>query len=447
MAVNARRLAADALIRVHQEGSYSNVVLDSLLNQARLEELNAVDRTLVSRLFYGVLERLLTLDYVVERHSSVRLKKMHPTVLELLRLGSYQLMYMDKIPPSAAVNETVKLARIMKQDRAAGLINAVLRAIDRDRGHWLDELPEGDEGLSIRTSCPAPLIALWRQAYGAETAERLAVSANEAPPVTIRLNTLKTTPSAFESALDSAGIGYQKHAALPYCYTIHQPAALKGLAKIGENWYYHQDAASQICCLALDARPGERIADVCAAPGGKSLTVAQMMNNQGSILSCDIHAGKCDAMQRRAEKMGADCMTTAVRDASSPCPEALKGQFDRVLCDAPCSGLGVIRRKPEIRYKSLDSFKELPALQSAILHQYAQMVRTGGVLQYSTCTLNPAENERVAERFLREHPEFSPRPLPLREVLPSAEDSAMATLLPPVHGTDGFFIAGFMKLR
>lgn len=446
MANNARRTATEALLRVHREGSYSSSILDSLLNS---DKLNSADRAFLSRLFYGVLERQLTLDYILSAHSSIKLKKMHPAVLEMLRVGCYQLIYMDKIPVSAAVNETVKLARAMHQEKSSGFINAVLRAVERDRGHWLDKLPGDLDGLAVRTSCPKELIFLWQKAYGSSLAGKIAESINEVPPITLRVNTLKIQTNAFIDALGKANISYQKHPFIPDCIQIQDAAGLKWLAQNMENCYYHQDAASQIDCMALEPKGGERLADVCAAPGGKSLTAAQIMENRGEILSCDIYPSKCDAMEQRARSLGAAIIRTAVRDASSPCPKPLLGSFDRVLCDAPCSGLGVIRRKPEIRYKPLESFSQLPKLQSAILHQSSQLLRPGGVLQYSTCTLNPAENEEVVKYFLESHPDFSPRKLPLPQCfeLLGVEPSHQITLFSPIHHTDGFFIASFIKTR
>lgn len=451
MPAGARRLAAEALMRVERDGSYSHVVLHTLLAETgRGFLLEPVDQALVSRLFYGTLERRLTLDYVIERHSRVRLKKMHPALRAVLRTGCYQLMYMDKIPAPAAVNESVRLVRALGQERAAGLVNAVLRAVDRERGHWLDSLsqrPDDLASLAVRASCPEPLLRLWADGYGTETAAALAFSALEPPPQTVRVNTLKVSEAAWENRLIAAGIEGTRHPFLPACWTLSGVSVAKGLAKIDKNWYYHQDAASQAACLSLGAKPGERVADVCAAPGGKSLTAAQYMENRGEILAGDIFPAKCDAMAERAARLGASIIRTAARDASQPVPENLRGVFDRVICDAPCSGLGVIRRKPEIRYKELPPLEGLAAIQYAVLCRSAEMVKPGGVLQYSTCTLNPAENEAVAARFLREHPGFSPRTLPLAWFFErgGAAPSHEITLFPPVHGTDGFYIASFQK--
>ena len=444
MAQDPRLTVVQALAELHRRRSYSNIVLDQVLRTA---DMSAADRALASRLFYGVIERRLTLDYVLKSASSVPLRKVHPLVHETLRVALYQILYMDKIPDSAAVNEAVSGVRRLKQGQASGFVNGVLRGILRRRESLFDVLPTGDEGLSVQHSCPTELIAFWRTAYGDSMAERLVSAINDTPDAFLRVNTLKTTDENFSKKLTDLGVNHQICEDLPHCFQSNCGYLLNNLASDEKNCYYYQDKASQWACLAFGAQPGESVADVCAAPGGKSFTVAQMMNNTGRLLACDLYPAKCETIDRRAEELGITVLRTAVRDASMPCPEQLRGAFDRVLCDVPCSGLGVIRRKPEIRYKDLHEFQELPALQYRILERSAEMVKSGGVLQYSTCTLNPAENEDVVERFLREHSEFSPRILPLDAcfALSGSEPSHMLTLFPPVHGTDGFFIAGFCK--
>lgn len=446
----ARQAALDALLKMDRNLGYSNIVLDNLLKSGELPES---EQALCSRLVYGTVERRLTLDYILTKCSTVAIKRMHPVVLEILRLGAYQLMFMEKIPPSAAVNESVKLAKVNRQGHAAGFVNGVLRGVQRRQASLMDMLPEGLdepeglEGQAIRCSCPSVLIRMWRDAYGCETALRLLEGINDVPDAYIRVNTLAATASAFETLLTQADIPFRTHPELPACIAVKAPSLLKTLAHTRKNWYYHQDTASQYACKALSPRPGERIADVCAAPGGKSFTCAQWMENRGELLCCDVYASKCEEMDRRARELGISIISTAVRDAAAPIPGPLKERFDRVICDVPCSGLGVIRRKPEIRYKPLDTFRELPELQYTILQRSAELVRPGGVLQYSTCTLNPAENEQVTERFLQEHREFTPRMLPLKSCFTAAgcEPSHRITLFPHLHHTDGFYIAGFCK--
>lgn len=442
---SARGLAAAVLLRVAQENSYAGVVLDRAL--ADRQALSEADRALCSRLVYGVLERRLTLDYLLARHCRTPLRKLHPVVLTALRLGGYQLVYMDKIPPSAAVNEAVKLVRQRGIERSAGLVNGVLRALERDRGQWFDGLADDEEGLSVRWAVPVPLLRLWSGAYGPTYARQLAETCHGPAPTYVRINTLRTTVEAARAAFEQAGCTVALHPWLEECLELQGVTSAKTLAQIDKSWYYTQDSASQLCCAALQAQPGDRVADVCAAPGGKSLTLAQIMHNRGRLCAGDIHPARCATIAARSQQFGATIIETAARDAAQPCPSAWAGAFDRVLCDVPCSGLGVIRRKPEIADKPLGDFDTLPEVQYAILTASAALVRPGGVLQYSTCTLNPAENEAVAARFLAEHADFRARTLPLAPCFAALgrSPSSMLTLFPSVHGSDGFFIAGFVR--
>ncbi len=445
MATTTSRIAAiKALADVHRHEKYSNIAWEEFLNNTVMPDQ---DRSLASRLFYGVIERRITLDYVLSSFCRTPLKRLHPLVLETLRVALYQLLYMDKIPDSAAVNEAVLATRQLKQDKASGFVNGVLRNILRNKESLFDQLPTGNKGLSLYHSCPEELIELWQSAYGNALTERLLQSMNEVPDSYVRVNTLKIDDEKFSKKLENLGISHQISTEIPHCFQLNCAYLLNKLEYQDKNCYYYQDMASQIACFCLGAMPGESIADVCAAPGGKSFTTSQYMENKGNVLSCDIYSAKCETMKKRAADFGISILQTAKRDASLPCLEEHKEAFDRVICDVPCSGLGVIRRKPEIRYKSLSEFAELPQLQYTILEKSAEMVKSGGVLQYSTCTLNPAENERITERFLREHPEFEPRVLPIPSLFESSglTPSHQITLFPPIHGTDGFYIAGFCK--
>lgn len=444
MAENARLTAVKLLQKLHLSHGYSHIVLDNALNSSAMDD---ADRALLSRLVYGVEERRLTIDYLLAACTDRALSRLHPCVLEILRVGVYQLLFMDRIPASAAVNEAVKATRALGQGQASGFVNGVLRGVARRKDDVLAALGEDDAGLSVRYSCPRELIALWREAYGEQRMRALLDSLNDTPPTALRLNTLHTTPEKWATFAKQNGISYEVYPGLPASVLIEDGIGRKKLAKFGNKCYYYQDIASQLCIKALSPQEGEQIADVCAAPGGKSMTAAQEMNDTGRILCGDIHGEKCDTIAKRAAEYGFHIIQAAARDASKPCPKPLQGAFDRVICDVPCSGLGVIRRKPEIRYKSLKESEGLPELQYRILEEAAKMVRPGGVLQYSTCTLRPAENEEVTDRFVREHPEFAPRILPLDgafEALGQQPDWRI-TLFPSVHGTDGFFIAGFER--
>ncbi len=439
-----RRAAVIALLRIHEQGGYSNIVLDELLDSL---PLSPAARAMTARLVYGVTERRLTLDYFINKVSSTPVKLLHATVREILRVGVYQLQYMDGVPAYAAISESVDLARAMGCGRLSGFVNGVLRAVQREATALLAALPDTDKGLEIRYSCPRAHIRAWRQAYGEERLCGLLDSLNDAPPAYIRVNTCRTTDEAFLSQLAAIGVCAEPVNGLPHAFCISPAHALSALPPEVKTHYYFQDAASQWCCYALAAQPGERIADVCAAPGGKSLTTAQYMQNAGFLLAGDIYPQKCGIIARRVQELGITCVEVQQHDASRPPKTALIGTFDRVICDAPCSGMGVVRRKPEIRYKDPADFADLPALQLEILTQAAKLVRPGGVLQYSTCTLRPEENEQVVAAFLAANPAFSPRELPLEGCFMQAglPLSYQITLFPHSHGTDGFFIAGFVR--
>jgi len=442
--MSARNAAVAALLKIQEQGGYSNIVLDEMLAHT---DLSDADRAFASRLLYGVIERRLTLDFLLNKTSSTPVKQMDATIREILRVGAYQLVYMDKIPAFAAISEAVGQTRSFGKGRLSGFVNGVLRQIQRRSAELLAALPTSDKGLEIRYSVPRAWIRAWRDAYGVEALSGFLDSINDAPPSYLRVNTCATTVDSFCRALDAAGIAYTPIQGLPNALRVENAGALHNLPDGLETHYYFQDLASQYACYALGARPGERIADVCAAPGGKTMTVAQYMKNQGAVVAGDLHDHKCRAMTRRVAHYGFTCISVRQRDASLAPADEETGTYDRVICDVPCSGMGVIRRKPEIRYKSPEDFADLPALQLQILEQAAKLVKRGGVLQYSTCTLRPEENEAVVAAFVERHPEFEPRTLSLsfcfkQSGIPSAHQ---ITLFPHIHGTDGFFIAAFTK--
>ncbi len=442
--MDARSAAVTALLRVQEEGGYSNILLEELLTRIPLSES---DRGLTSRLLYGVTERRLTLDYLLNKISTTPVKKMQPAVREILRVGAYQLVYMDKTPAFAAIHEAVGQTRTFGCGRLSGFVNGVLRQVQRQAESLLRDLPDTDKGLEIRYSVPRAWIRHWRQAYGEEMLQGLLTGLNQPPPTYIRVNTCATTVSQLQRQLEQAGMTVTPAEGLPEALCVSPASVLRSLPVEIQTHFYIQDLASQWCCRALDAQPGERIADVCAAPGGKTMTVAQYMVDTGQICAGDVHAHKCQALAERVKRYSFTSIAVQQRDASQPPASECLGAFDRVLCDVPCSGMGVIRRKPEIRYKQPEEFAALPALQLQILEQAARMVRPGGVLQYSTCTLRPEENEQVAQAFLHAHPEFSPRSLPLLPCFDAAglPVSHQITLFPHIHGSDGFFVAGFYR--
>ena len=442
----ARAAALKALLRVDgTEEGYSNLVLDSALKSAQLDSR---DRALATTIFYGVLERRITLDYMIGLFSRTPVKKLSPTVREILRIGVYQLRYLEKIPPSAAVNECVTLTKKNGEFRAAGFVNAVLRNLLRNPGkvRFPDEQKEPLRYRSILYSCPEPLVSFWREQYGADCTDAILEGAASQPDIFVRVNNTRISEQQLVERLRGEGIEAEPAPWPDGALRIVKNAGeLRRSSCAGEGLFHVQDISSQLCCRVLDPQPGERVIDVCAAPGGKTFTLAERMENRGELVSCDLYPARTGLIAQGARRLGLSIVQACVRDASEP--ENSLPQAARVLCDVPCSGLGVIRRKPEIRYKFPMAIDSLPDLQYRILCRSSGLVGSGGVLVYSTCTLNPAENSGVADRFLQENRSFEPLVLPLPQEVPHtvSEPENQITLMPGKHGPDGFFISAFRK--
>lgn len=441
---NARTAALSALLQVEDNEGYSNIVMDKTLRQAALEPRDAA---LATTIFYGVLERRIALDYVLAQFSHTPLERLSSEVLGALRIAAYQILYLEKIPASAAVNEAVRSVKQTKSQKAAGYVNGVLRSLLR--GHGAISMPDPEtaplDALSVETSCPRWLIQLWMDSYGTDCALPLVRSLSQKPPLFLRVNTTKTTPEALTERLIQAGVSAKAVAWLDGVLMVEQSGAVDRLPGFAEGEFHVQDLSSQLCCALLAPQPGQTVADVCAAPGGKAFTLAERMENQGRLLAFDKYKGKVGLIRQGAQRLGLSIIEAQVRDATRADLEPLEA--DCVLCDAPCSGLGIVRRKPEIRYKNPADLQGLPALQRTILEQAARSVKPGGRLVYSTCTLNPAENDDVAAWFLREHPEFraAPLSLPAGMVRAISEPEHQLTLFPHRHGTDGFFLVAFAR--
>ena len=427
--MTGRDAALRALLACRKSGAWSDGALKELLRGMERREA-----ALASRLCYGVLQNRMLLDWQLARFT--RLEKLQPAVHEILRLALYQLTLTDKIPASAAVNEAVEQAKRFANPQAARLVNAVLRNALRAQ-----PLPQ-PESLSVKYSHPQELTELFLEQFGPETTETLLKSHNEAPQTVLQINLLRTTTQEVMKALLGANVECSVHPWLPDCLTVRGTGSLEQLAAFEQGLLYVQDAAARLAVEAAGLEPDMRVLDCCAAPGGKSFAAAIAMQNRGSITSCDIHPHKLQLIERGAARLGISILQTRLQDASKPVPE-WENAMDAVLADVPCSGLGVIRKKPDIRYKNLAQTERLPEIQLAILRQQAHYVKPGGVLLYSTCTILKRENEDVVQAFLRDEPQFFAETVhfPQNSGIP---DGAMTTLLPCTHGTDGFFIC---KLR
>lgn len=438
---NARLTALKALIQVEKNEGYSNIVLDRALRSSGLE---GRDSALCSTLFYGVLEKRITLDYDLRQCLNAPNRKLDPVVFEALRLGAYQILYLDRVPDSAAVNETVNALKEMGRTSFSGLVNGVLRSLSRKKDGL--SFPQGDtvKAWSLRYSVPEPLILLWINAYGPQITKDLLISLEEKPGIYIRVNTLKTTPESLKASMEAGGIAMELLPRIDGAGRLEGCGSPTALPQFQEGMFHIQDLSAQWVCELLDPQPGDTICDCCAAPGGKAFTLAQKAGESGKVLALDLYKKRVGLIRQGAERLGLPNIEAGIHDASV----SFEGfpLFDKVLCDVPCSGFGVIRRKPEIRYKNLSSCGELPELQLKILKNASALVKPGGMLIYATCTLIPAENLQVARRFLDETPEFEPVKINLpgiQRVL--NEPDHVLTMLPFSGASDGFFAAAFRR--
>ena len=441
---DVRNIAYHVLYRVLHEDAYSAIAVN---NAVREHQLSGVDVSFLSALVYGVLERKLTLEYILRQYSSIRIKKIEAKTRIVLYLGVYQLIYMDKVPDSAAVNESVKLCKQLRLFKSAGFVNAILRNLVRaDKTYRLPEKSDTLRYLSVVYSCPEDMVAELLASYGDVLTEQILQGFLGRPPLTVRVNTLKTDKETLKEALSAQGIVAEDISFLENSLHLSHSGSLEKIPQFQEGHFFVEDAASQLCAEMLHAQPGERIADVCAAPGGKSLYSAIRMENRGEVFSYDIHEHKIRLMQENAKRLGVTILHIALRDAASPdkLPECC-----RISCDVPCSGWGILRRKPEIRYKTDTTIDNLPKLQYSILCMSTDSLPQDGVIVYSTCTLRTAENHDVVRRFLREHPDFVGVPLDLPDGVCHHidEEPYCLTLLPGVYETDGFFIAKLRRVR
>ena len=435
---SARETAVLTLAACERQGAWSDGYLKRTIREQGLDRR---DGALAARLCYGVLQNKLLLDWRLAQVCSMRLEKLEVKVLCGLRVAAYQLLFLDRIPPSAAVNEAVKLAkRHSRNPRASGLVNGVLRSLLR-QGKNLD-IQDDDKlkYLSIQYSHPQWLVEEFSTLLGLDGAQQLLAANNEQPFTSAQVNTLKTTPERLAYRLWAEEVEVRPHPWLEGCLLLIGTGDLERLDAFRRGEFYIQDAASRLAALAAGITPGQRALDCCAAPGGKSFAAALLMENQGELVSCDIHPHKIKLLEAGRDRLGLSVITPTLQNAAQAREEWLDS-FDLVFADVPCSGLGIIRKKPDIRYKDPEQLKGLPKVQRSILDNCARYVRPGGVLLYSTCTVLDQENNGMVDAFLEDYPEFELEPFALPHL---GKQPGRITFWPHIHGTDGFFVA---KLR
>lgn len=437
---DTRKIAYASLLKCEKYGKYTNIEIDSAIEK---NALVGNEKAFFTALVYGVLEKKLTLDYIIGKCSSIAPDKLDTEISVILRMGIYQLLYMKSVPSHAACNESVELCRFAKKKSAASFVNAILRRVARGENiEYPDANKEPAKYLSVYYSFPEWLCEMWIKDYGFEKCESILNSFSQAPHITLRTNTLKITREKLLALLEKNGIKAEEGRYAKHSVRLMESVPVSELECLSNGYAFVQDEASQVCAEVLDAVSGDVVIDVCACPGGKSFSTALNMDNIGSVISFDLHENKLSLIKKGASKLGIDIIKTACRDGRSP-DEDLKGFSDRVLVDAPCSGLGVVAKKPDLRYKEQESTARLPNIQYGILNASAAYLKKGGVLVYSTCTLNRDENDRIAERFLREHSDFTAFDFDLGNGISS--QNGCFTFYPDEHNTDGFFVARFKK--
>lgn len=436
--MEARELALKIVNDIEGKGAYANIVLSRELSRHRLTDQ---DRRFTTELVYGTTKAGGTLDWLLSHYSSRPLVKVNPTIRNILRIGMYQLFFLTKVPPSAACNEAVNLAKKFGHAGTVKFVNAVLRNAARspEKAAYPDPQAEPVRYLSLKYFHPEWLVTLWLERWGFAECEKLLRINNETPPLCLRTNTLKISREELLKRLEIEGAKCEASNWTPEGIVCVEHPALANLPSLRDGLMQVQDESSMLVSHVLAPQPGEFIIDACGAPGGKSTHIAALMNNRGRLLSTDLYDHKLKLTEENAKRLGITMLETQALDATT-LHLRYAGQADRVLVDAPCSGLGVLRRKPDSRWrKNQAMLRDLPVLQLAILESAAECVKPDGILVYSTCTTEPEENEQVVEEFLRRHPGYSLEPV--GSYLPGERKDRMLQLWPHVDGVDGFFIA------
>ncbi len=450
---SARSMALEVLYAVDNDGAYSNIALNGILERYQPEK---TDRGFITELVYGTLRHLGTIDWVLGRFLKKPLETLPAWIRNILRMGVYQILYLEKVPDSAACNESTNLAKNYGHPGTVKLVNGVLRNVARSRDNleFPDIVRDPVKGIAVRYSHPEWLVGRWVDEFGAAGAEELCRANNEIPPNAVRTNTLKTTREELQKLLKTEGVQ-----ATPGDYAA-ETLIIEGFRSVGSlaahrsGLFMVQDESSTLVGHTLSPEPGSLVIDACSAPGGKSAHLAQLMDDKGQIISVDVHPHKIKLIEENAARLGITIINPVVHDATD-LDSRFAGEADYILVDAPCSGLGVLRRRPEIRWrKEPGQITQLHDLQVKILQSSARCLKPGGVLVYSTCTITPEENINTVREFLDTHGQFQLESL--ADFLPAVLSNIKGTdtmelgyvqFLPHIHGTDGFFISRMRKQK
>ena len=443
--MDSREVALNILIDINVNGAFSNYSINRHLRRKE----NIKDENLIREIVYGVIENLLYIDYIISKVSKIKIRKIHSTILEILRMGVYQIAFMDKIPDRAAVNEAVNLSKKRGHKGVSGYVNGVLRNVSRNK----EELMKIDQKnridcLSIKYSHPKWMIETWVDEYGYEFTERLCKENNCKPRLNLRVNTLKTTREKLMEKLSSYGYIVHKTLYAKDGITVDNPTRITEIDEFGSGFFIIQDESSMLASQIANPKENSLILDLCSAPGGKATHLGQLMNNKGQIISRDIYDHKLKLVKENANRLGINIIKTEKFDATK-LDENLIGKVDYCVVDAPCSGLGIIRRRPEIKWnREMKDIEELNKIQEKILDNAKKYVKPGGIIIYSTCTIGNPENLDRIHKFLGKNREF--QLIGFEDLICSKENMESSKegyieLFPHIHRTDGFFIAKVQK--
>ena len=439
-----REQIVDLLIEVEREQSYAQLSLKNAL-----EDLDVRDRALATEIFYGTLKYQIQLDYWLNQYSKTPVKKMKPLIRNLLRMSIYQMIYLDKIPVSAVINEAVKIAKKRKFQGLSGFVNGLLRNIEREKEKL--SFPNREKSLSyalsVQYAIPEWIIAMWLEQYNKEEVEDICNALNKRAEVCGRCNTLKGDKEALLATLKAEGVEVESGRLLDEAFYVKKLDRLQNLASFKVGAWTVQDESAMLVAHVVNPEKGDTVLDMCSAPGGKSVHMAALMENKGHIISCDIHPHKLELIAKNAKRLGASIIEPTLQDGTK-LNENFVGKFDKVLLDAPCSGLGIMKRKPDIRHnKTKEDLEDIASIQRAIVKNAVAYLKPNGRLVYSTCTISYEENEKMAYEIARQYGlELENIVDTIPESLRAAvKDQGMIQILPQMADTDGFFIASFRK--
>jgi 16S rRNA (cytosine967-C5)-methyltransferase len=443
---NAREQIIDLLIAIERDKSYAQLAL-----KEALKDTDSKDKPFITEVVYGTLKYQLKLDYIIDSFSKTPVSKMKPLIRNILRMGAYQMMYLDKIPVSAAINEAVKIVKKRKFANLSGFVNGVLRTIDRNKEsiQYPDKEKELEHYLSVTYAIPRWIISEWLLMYSAEITEQIADALNKRAKVCIRVNPLHTTKEEIKHLLQEEHISCEEGTLFEEALYLKSVDSLQSLNSFKKGLWTVQDESAMLVAHVVNPKAGDKVLDMCSAPGGKSIHMAELMQDQGEIVSLDIHEHKLELIRQNTERMGIGIIKPVLWDGTVLQPDFVQA-FDKVLLDAPCSGLGIIKRKPDIRYnKKPEDLREIAKLQRKLAEQAAKYVKEGGVLVYSTCTLSRQENQDMVD-YITSH-----LGLELSDIVDTIphklkayiKNKGVLEVLPFVADTDGFFIACFKKKR